>query len=1019
MSNNTKKPTGLAITRDGFKFTCTWKIGSKNYGAGQKLEYRVNGGSWKSPGNDPGKTATSKAIALSATDYYPNTNTKLTSFEFRVKGRRAKYTKNGRNITPDWSAWASKDIALRAPAKPTITPTFTSPNTMTFAWSAPSSASDAQPFTRVEYGTVLRAEDLVSNGNNITSGWTSSAGNASGSAPYTESSATLAAGSHTRWFRVRSIGCAGVSDWVYSSHVYAAPFAATRPTAQITMQASAMDVKAYWNASFNAAHPIDTQEVEYCIATPAAGLTVPAGASWQTGMTINGATASSGAHFVVNRILDIDECLFLRVVARHDNNETYSGITVAKVGALEDPTNVSLQQNGQTYRATITATNASDVPDSKLAVIYRPSSAPSRDIIIGVIPRGSTAITVQCPNWSQESAVAFGVYAYQGSETAVTRADGVSQYTISANMKSASVWKGGTVAAAPTNVAASQSDAAGEVILTWDWAWAAADVSEISWADSVNAWESTDEPSKYEINNLHAAMWRVSSLETGKTWYFRVRLGQTNSEGVVTWGPYCDPVACDLSSAPVTPAIYLSDSVITVDGSVTATWAYTTTDGTLQAYAEVCEATISSGGISYSEPIANVRGAQSLTLNAKDLGWSAGEAHNLCVRVVSASGRASDTWSDPATVYVAQPVTCSILTTSLGTVTVIEDGEERDALSLTEMPLTVTITGGDTSKTPTLAIERAETYMMDRPDESENIGYAGETIYLLSAEGATSFTINNDDLIGIFDDGAKYRIVATVKDALGQSASASLDFEVHWTHQAVYPEAAVTIDSANLVAFITPTQPAEAIAGDVCDIYRLSADRPEIVVEGATWGTMYVDPYPTLGDMGGYRCVFRTVNGDYITEDNHIAWTDYAAEDGYILDYQNTVIDFDGDRVVLQYNIDVSNSWKKDFKETQYLGGSVKGDWNASVSRTARVNAVSVTLDELSTIQAMRRLAVYAGICHVRTPDGSSYAADVQVSEDQSYSSGGMLASFTISITRVDPEDLDGVLYTDWVEEQE
>ena len=65
-------------------------------------------------------------------------------------------------------------------------------------------------------------------------------------------------------------------------------------------------------------------------------------------------------------------------------------------------------------------------------------------------------------------------------------------------------------------------------------------------------------------------------------------------------------------------------------------------------------------------------------------------------------------------------------------------------------------------------------------------------------------------------------------------------------------------------------------------------------------------------------------------------------------------------------------------------------------------------------IQAMRRLAEYTGICHVRTVDGSSYAADVQVSETTGYNVAGKIATFDVSITRIDPEEYDGVTLSAW-----
>ena len=65
-------------------------------------------------------------------------------------------------------------------------------------------------------------------------------------------------------------------------------------------------------------------------------------------------------------------------------------------------------------------------------------------------------------------------------------------------------------------------------------------------------------------------------------------------------------------------------------------------------------------------------------------------------------------------------------------------------------------------------------------------------------------------------------------------------------------------------------------------------------------------------------------------------------------------------------------------------------------------------------IEAVRRLADNAGICHVRTKDGSSYAADVQVSEKYNYASGLKTYDYTLAITRVEPEELEGMTLADW-----
>ena len=125
------------------------------------------------------------------------------------------------------------------------------------------------------------------------------------------------------------------------------------------------------------------------------------------------------------------------------------------------------------------------------------------------------------------------------------------------------------------------------------------------------------------------------------------------------------------------------------------------------------------------------------------------------------------------------------------------------------------------------------------------------------------------------------------------------------------------------------------------------------------------------------------------------------------------IIDYGNGRVLLGYNVDLGHKWAKDFKETKYLGGSIQGDWNPATSSTGTFNTV-VMSDDQATIESMRRLATHAGICHVRTKDGSSYAADVQVSEDYKQSSAHRIVTFGLSITRVDTETYDGMTLEEW-----
>lgn len=339
---------------------------------------------------------------------------------------------------------------------------------------------------------------------------------------------------------------------------------------------------------------------------------------------------------------------------------------------------------------------------------------------------------------------------------------------------------------------------------------------------------------------------------------------------------------------------------------------------------------------------------------------------------------------------------------------------------LKEMPLDLTVSGAGNDGFTFVMISRAAPYFNATPDESELAGYEDETICIIEQVGEDPISIGLDNLLGRLDDTAKYVITANVSDSIGQVAYCDpLEFTVSWSHQPNAPTAEVTIDNEHAIAYLRPIAPEDAVSTDVCDIYRLSVDKPVLIYQNAKFGETYVDPYPTIGEYGGHRFVTKTANGDYISDNedgSSFAWTDTVEYDGDIYENHANLIEFEDYQIPFLYEIDLSNSWTKDFKETQYLGGSVQGDWNKAVSRTATINGLMVSDEDQEMIQAMRRLAVYPGLCHVRSKDGSNYVADVQVNETYEYTKGPRLNKYDLSITRVDYEALDGVTYEEWQE---
>lgn len=1019
------KPSGLTIKRSGGTFTCSWNIPTHGYSQGQEFQYRTNGGKWTSA--SIGETTKSKAFTANGAGSFG-------SVGFRVRGNQKWTTGSGKKKkthNPGMSDWAEESFGFGVPGAPTVEKEQQTRPTMRFKWKTEASSDNAYWFNRVEYTSVLVKDCNETDGAKIdwnktaagSTRYASTSGSAEDYIDITEDSGMLNDGSsYTRWFRVRAIGPAGASAWRYAKHVYAMPnqqkITDFDPT--VNQAASGYNVKVWFSSPFSESRPIEACKVQYALATPDADMACPDEARWSDGATIYPKDGSSGALFSIDSLMSLDQCLFVRVNAEYDGRTTYGEQVVVDVGSLKQPTITSVSTDPATHRVTITATNASDVPDSFLVVRYMDDTDPD-GFDIAIIPHGQTTVTgVQCPAWA--SSPRFGVYAAApgGCYEVTTRADGIGSYAVTPKMSSQIQTDGGSVPEAPANVTATPVMPQGTIQLTWDWSWSEADTAELSWADHEDAWYSTSPPTVYEVSKLYDSKWNISGLETGKKWYVRVRLIKTSADGN-TYGAYSETITVDLSSAPLVPNLVLSDGIIPPDGQVTASWVYSTTDGTGQSFAEIAVVTEDEdnpGEYIYT-PIAQVQTQQYVTLDAAEQGWAAGDSIALAVRVTSGSGHKSDSWSDPRTVIVAEPPECVIASTSLETVTVSTTDVEgnpitQSQLALTELPFTATITGAGASGTTAIAIERAAAFHVDRPDETDYNGFEGETIAQASHYGEGGFTISLEDVIGHLDDGALYTLIATVTDGLGQSDSQELTFMVLWDHQASAPTAAVEIDPESMIAIMTPTAPADADPTDVCDIYRLSVDKPQLVCEGASFGTTYVDPYPAVGRYGGHRFVTRTANGDVTTPDGSFAWMDTGEDDGDTLNTRHNIIEYNNGQILLDLDVDISNQWKKDFRETQYLGGSVQGDWNKAISRTATVSGEAIPGRDDDLIEFMRRLADNAGICHVRTKDGSSYAADVQVSDKYDYANTLPIYQYTLTITRVEPEELDGMTYAEW-----
>lgn len=1057
--NKTTKPSGLTITRSTNTYTCKWKIGGDNYGGGQKLEYSKNGGKW-----------TAGTVSTTATSYTV-TDASLKSLKFRVMGCKKKYKKNSKTITPKWSDWATSTAwTATKPDKPKVEYESIATNAGLFKWNVATSKDGKNIFDNVVVQMQLRRDNV----NNPTTGtWTLVGGSAaSGSTVITEEPEALAAGAFIRWVRVKSQGNAGDSAWAYAYHAYGSAATANLISAKAEKKSnSSSRITAQWSVGQSKKQPIDAVTVQYAIDKPTdAALSAPS-TGWQDAIELRDASGKDKIVVNVSDAISTDECMWVRIMTEHDGLESYSNARVAQVGSLAAPA-IDATPNFTSGAVSISITENTACTVANTAIFYRSEDDPKNDQIIGILPHGTTSGSYNVSDIVGRTKSCFGAFAFVGTYSGLK---------IKSNkMSSPKAIDSDIAAVAPANVTISEGSADDKVRIAWEWSWTSALYAELAWSDHEDAWESTDEPNTYKVVDRNAVNWVIAGLESGKRWYFRVRLiGEQDGDELI--GPWSSIVSYDLSSAPDKPVLTLNKTVINEGDTVTARWAYAVTTGTEQSFAEIAivtEVTENNTTTTVYTPIASTDVDQSVDINYD--GWTTGQTYNLAVRITTTADTQS-VWSDPVALTVAAPVDIVIsasnlsaptsytigyvtdwteyvdgveteagqvrsetishpaggltpeiydkiytndglvtttITTNENTVTVtkvkrtvlnISPSGYQPALML--MPFSVTITGAGSAGTTMLTIVRAEDYHVDRPDETEFDGFEGETIFTTSQIGEAAITVNVDDLVGSLDDGGRYKIVATVIDEYGQTASEELPFIVDWIHKAPVSDVSIETDKYRRITKITPIAPDNYVVGDKVDIYRITSDQPELIYKGAEYGTTYVDPYPGFGDACGHRIVTITHNGSYLSSTG-LAWLDADIDDGDFLEEQQMIIDVDGDQIELPYNITLRNKWTKDFKRTSYLGGSVRGDWNPAVTRDLTAETVVIRGDELDKQLAMRDLAGYAGIAHIRTPDGSSLTCDIQIDESQAYNTKKI--SYTLTVLAIDPGDPVGMTLAEW-----
>lgn len=488
------------------------------------------------------------------------------------------------------------------------------------------------------------------------------------------------------------------------------------------------------------------------------------------------------------------------------------------------------------------------------------------------------------------------------------------------------------------------------------------DGTELSWSDQPDTWRSTDDPNVYEVTYddgpithggiayRSSATIAIKGLDEGATTYIRARRYREGDTGMV-YGPYGNTAVVVPSVAPASVTLDMPGFVPEGEG-IPCTWTFsggspqTAWQLLLDSGVIVAEGTDAMGSASIgAERAESLATDNRLTVSvAVSTGgaWvrSAAKTVNIVQRPTLAV--------TPSETYTAQPVSVPFACSAAGA----------------RLSVVVTSFGTDGDGPAGMVLQAAGDVVW-----SGVVAPTGSTVELPAGLP--------------FVDGTGYRIEATATDPMTglTSEPASAEFSVAWSHQAPDPDGCVTLTPIDTIGAdgshqqavrIDLVAPDGSAATDMYDVYRLTQDGPQLIGASLPLASSAVDEYAPYGEgvEHAYRIACRTADGD-------VAWFDAPYEMGG----SALRIDWQGGSVELPYDLAITDGYSKDVDVHSYLDGSVDAYYNQGIQRTAKLGTNVLRLHDPATIAAVRELARHVGPAFVRTPDGSAYEADVQVSD--------------------------------------
>ena len=495
---------------------------------------------------------------------------------------------------------------------------------------------------------------------------------------------------------------------------------------------------------------------------------------------------------------------------------------------------------------------------------------------------------------------------------------------------------------------------------------------EVSWSQSADAWESTDQPDTFEAEwedaesqyegKPHSMSVIIRGLPQSTTTYVRGRKYLEGDDGR-TWSGYSNTQSVTPAARPASVTLEAPPSVVR-GNAIDLTWTF---DGdSEQTEWHVFDAE------NPASPIAegtDAKGAASISPETY------GDKTAITLFVLIGSGGDLTRSTEDRTVEISEPLTCEIhrdatLTSMAGATFDAYTNQPGCMLACScTAYLGIGPSGpngegeqfdGDTVWTAYLSPEWEETTWQETPYADGRTGVVYHTTVTMPADT-------------VLVDTASYDITARAvnPDKGLESQDSTARFTVAWAHQAPDPSELIDVrpDVENRSVTVTLVPPAGAAEGDVYDIYRGHASGYDLIASGLRQNDVFTDRYATFSDGGAnYRIAVRTVDGD-------TAWDEYY----YELPCDVTRFDWPGGFAEFGWSLNFRDSMRKSFRKSPHKDGTIGGAFNPAIDRTGSYDCKIIKDVDADSLNSLLAMAEYPNAVYCRRPDGHAFQCNVDV----------------------------------------